>query len=67
MDKILIEVNDPGKKHILLEFLKQVDFLTISEPKIKAGKKKNALRDLYGIWEGRDITVSDIRKSAWKR
>ncbi|MBI2416499.1 MAG: hypothetical protein HYV28_01055 [Ignavibacteriales bacterium] len=67
MDKILIEVNDPGKRQILLEFLKQLNFLTISEPKIKTGRKKNVLRDLYGIWEGRDINLSEIRKSAWKR
>ena len=67
MEKILIEVNDPGKKRILLEFLKQLNFLTVSKPKIKAGKKKNALRDLYGIWEGRDINLSDIRIAAWQR
>ncbi len=67
MNKILIEVNDPEKKQILLDFLKQLNFLTISEPKIKATKKKIDLRELYGIWEGRDINLSDIRKSAWQR
>jgi len=67
MDKILIELNDPGKKQILLDFLKQLSFLTISEHKTKTVRKKNALRDLYGIWEGRDINLSDIRKSAWQR
>jgi len=30
--------------------------------KTKTVRKKNALRDLYGIWEGRDINLSDIRK-----
>lgn len=59
-------MNDPGKKKILLEFLKQLDFLTISELKLKTGKKKNGLRDLYGIWEGREINLSDIRKLAWQ-
>ncbi len=67
MHKILIEVIDPGKKQVLMDFLKQLNFLTISEPKIKASKKRNSFRDLYGIWEGRDINLSDVRKAGWQR
>lgn len=67
MDKILIELNDPQKKQVLLDFLKQLSFLTVRESKTKALNKKNGLKALYGIWEGRDPEISKLRKSAWQR
>ncbi len=77
MQEYLITVHDETKSKPVLDLLRTLDYIEITERKDKAKRriKKNgkkpaaspALRRLFGIWKGRDITLEDIRRKAWGR
>ncbi len=73
MEKILIRVKDRKKADLLMQFLKALDFVdSVSSADIPANEMV-AERDvssadffaLAGIWAGREITLSSVRKKAW--
>jgi len=72
MTRLHIKIKDDEKAIIVLNLLKELPFVEIeesSDEKIeKSGKgDKGSVADLFGLWENRKITLSDIRKKAWNR
>jgi len=65
-----IKIKDADKAIIVLNLLKELPFVEIEkseeEKTAKSTKeRKKGLEDLFGIWEGREVSLSDIRKKAW--
>lgn len=72
MTRLCIKIKDNEKANIVLNLLKQLPFVEIEESvDEKAGKSgkedKGSVSDLFGLWENRKITLSDIRKKAWTK
>ena len=71
MTRLHIKIKDADKAIIVVNLLKELPFVEIEENKdtqsMASLKGKGSLSDLFGIWEKRDITLSDIRKKAWTR
>lgn len=68
MDKILINIKDKSKSHIVVDLLKELSFIEFRElgKENKIGKTSE-FRELFGIWKGREITFDDLRQKAWQR
>jgi hypothetical protein len=72
MTRLHIKIKDNEKAIIVLNLLKELPFVEIEESADeKTGKSgkggKGSVADLFGLWENRKITLSDIRKKAWAR
>ena len=72
MTRLHIKIKDNEKATIVLNLLKELPFVEIEESAEektrKPGKRaKGSMSDLFGLWENRKITLSDIRKKAWTR
>ena len=68
MSKILIDIKDQSKKEVLISLLRELRFVEFQEiEKMPKSKKTSDFRRLFGIWNGRDIQLSDLRQKAWKR
>lgn len=72
MTRLYIKIKDNEKAIIVLNLLKELPFVEIEESADekteKSGKgDKESVADLFGLWENRKITLSDIRKKAWVR
>lgn len=50
-----------------LEDKKSADPLTVNDAPIKWAQQTPDIHDFFGIWKGRDISLSDLRRKAWKR
>lgn len=61
-------VKDDTKMNALLSVLNEISFIEIEKEKEKKlGRSRQAdLRKLFGLWKGRNISLSDIRKKAWR-
>jgi hypothetical protein len=68
MDKILINIKDKSKAHIVVSLLKELSFIEFKELD-KTNRTRNAsdFRELFGIWKGREVTLNDLRQKAWQR
>jgi hypothetical protein len=66
VDRIILKVTDSKKKEALLQFLRQLNFVTVEDTKPVSSQKKDSLKELFGIWEGRSVDISTIRQAAWK-
>jgi len=69
MDKILINIKDKSKVHIVVSLLKELSFIEFRElgkAEIKRGKGSD-FRELFGIWKGREVTLDDLRQKACQR
>jgi len=71
MNRVLINIKDNDKTEILLSLLRELPFVEIENNReiLRNRKRKGISKfsDIFGIWENRDITLSDIRKKAWDR
>ena len=72
MTRLQIKIKDAEKAIIVLKLLNELPFVEIEKSDYeKTGKSvkrdKESLADLFGLWEGRKISLSDIRKKAWAR
>lgn len=68
MQKIILNIKDESKLDVFIRFLREISFIEISEiEKSKNAFKTKNFDDLFGIWKNRSISLSDIRKKAWKR
>ena len=72
MTRLCIKIRDNEKANIVLNLLKQLPFVeiedSVDEKAGKSGKEdKGSVSDLFGLWENRKITLSDIRKKAWTK
>jgi hypothetical protein len=68
MQRVVIHVKDDTKMNALLSVLNEISFIEIEKEKEKKlGRSRQAdLRKLFGLWKGRNISLSDIRKKAWR-
>jgi len=65
MHKIELTIKDESKVNLVLDWLKQFEFVEVQRP-----KKKDRDYDFFasaGLWKGRDITAEELRKKAWGR
>ena len=72
MTLLHIKIKDADKAIIVLNLLKELPFVEIEKSEgektvkpVKMGKE--SLADLFGLWEGREVSLGDIRKKAWTR
>lgn len=67
MQHIILKVKDESKLNVLIQFLRNIDFIEIEE-KIKKDKEKgNIFKHSFGIWKDREITLDQLREKVWKR
>jgi len=68
MNKVLINIKDNEKIDILLSLLRELPFVEIENSREMVSKRKrkdiSKFSNIFGIWENRGITLSDIRKKA---
>ena len=68
MGKIVINIKDKSKEQIIISLLKELPFIEIKELKKESRARKTSdFRKLFGIWEGREISLRDLREKAWQR
>ena len=72
MTTVIIEIKDNQKLTSLLDVLNSLQFVKLVEVKHKKTKqtllktKNEGLKSLKGLWKDRDISLDEIRKTAWK-
>ena len=68
MDKILINIKDKSKAHIVVDLLKELSFIEFREiGKANKIEKVSDFRELYGIWKDREVTLDNLRQKSWQR
>lgn len=84
METLIVKVKDDRKLDFVLELLRDLDYLEVSqesEPVVFESaplsdaeiaamtpeQKARTFLDTYGIWEGRDIDATELRRRAWQR
>jgi hypothetical protein len=72
MTRLHINIKDSEKAVIVINLLKELPFVEIEsktiDKKDDPGKEKTkSLKDLFGLWENKDISLLKIRKKAWAR
>ena len=68
MDKILINIKDKSKSHIVVDLLKELSFIEFRElGKVAKSGKTSDFRKLFGIWKDREVTLANLRQKAWQR
>jgi len=68
MQKLIIHVKDDAKLNALMSVLNEINFIEV-EREAKGNSERSShgdLRELFGIWENRDISLADIRQKAWR-
>jgi len=61
MDKILINIKDKSKAHIVVSLLKELSFIEFRKlGKANKIRKASDFRELFGIWKGREVTLDDF-------
>jgi hypothetical protein len=68
MQRIVINVKDDKKINALISFLNEINFIDVEKEKQhkSISSRKGDFRKLFGIWRSREITLTDIRKKAWR-
>ena len=61
----------PEQRNKVIEFIEFLDFQASQtktiEPKNDDSDREQSFFELAGIWEGKNITLDDIRKDAWNQ
>jgi len=66
MYKILIDIKDKSKAHIVASLLKELSFIEFREiGKANKTRKASDFRELFGIWRDREVTLNNLRQKAW--
>ena len=68
MQRLIIRIKDDAKLNALINFLNEISFIEVErEEKVPSRLlRKGDFRKLFGMWENRDISLSDIRQKAWR-
>ena len=68
MDKIVIDIKDKSKAHIVVSLLKELSFIEFRElGKANKTRKASDFRELFGIWRDREVTLNNLHQKAWQR
>ena len=68
MEKLTLIVKDESKLMLLVNFLKELDFVDVK--RVMKTIKKQGAHDIFssaGMWSDRDIDSKALREKAWKR
>jgi len=68
MQRLVIHVKDDAKLSALMSVLKEINFIEVErEEKETSGLSRHGdFRKLFGIWEKRSVSLTDIRQKAWR-
>ncbi len=61
---VTLEIKDSKEGRKLLEFLKYLDCVKIRQAHISSSERQ--LKEVFGIWKGRDITKESLRQKGWR-
>lgn len=69
METLKITVDDQQTKELVVRMLHTIKGVNIQEHKQRAASPSPAaaLKELSGIWAGRNVTLSGLREKAWRR
>lgn len=68
METLKITVDDQQTKELVVRMLHTIKGVNIKEDKRAASPSPSAaLKELSGIWAGRDVTLTGLREKAWRR
>jgi hypothetical protein len=68
METLKITVDDQQTKDLVVRMLHSIKGVNIEERKCAASiSPVAALKELSGIWSGRDVTLAGVREKAWRR
>ena len=68
METLKITVDDQQTKELVVRMLQSVKGVNIKENRRTAPlSPAAALKELSGIWSGRNVSLSDLREKAWRR
>lgn len=68
MQKLILNIKDDSKMDILIQFLREINFIEILKiERSENSYKTNKFDSLFGIWKNRSVFISDLRKQAWGR
>jgi hypothetical protein len=67
MHTVVLKIKDPSKKKALVDFLRNLNFVQVEELETKEKDNPESLKELIGLWKGRDIDARKLRKEAWRR
>ena len=64
--RLTLNIEDAKKEKALINFLRELSFVEILNDN-KEVKKDTKIDEIFGIWEGRNITKESLRNEAWGR
>jgi len=68
METLKITVDDQQTKELVVRMLHTIKGVNIKEDKRTTSPSPSvALKELSGIWAGRDVTLAGLRDKAWRR
>jgi len=67
MSKFILEIKDKSKEESIINFLKQIPFVSIEERKKNTKRDYTEFKKLFGIWSKKDIDLNELRDRAWRR
>ena len=75
MEQLIVNIDNKSNANLLLQLVKKISFVKdVKTKKIKEARSipkgtftKKSFLEMCGMWEGRDITVEQIREKAWRK
>ncbi len=69
-EQLILTIKDKSKINILIDLVKELDFVEVQRKKITAAvkakqKAKKNFTLSAGIWENSNITAEQLRKKSW--
>jgi hypothetical protein len=67
METLKITIDDEETKELVVRLLHHIKGVTIDGKKAAPSRDSAAaLKELSGIWAGRDLTITELRNKAWR-
>lgn len=68
METLKITIDNDQTKELVVRLLHQIKGVTINEKKASPSRNTGAaLKELSGIWAGREVTITELRDKAWRK
>lgn len=67
MEQLILNIKDSSKLSILIQLIKQLDFVEVEKVE---KKNANAHYDFFnsaGLWANREINAKELREKAWNK
>jgi len=66
MHKLVLKIKNNKNYKMFVNMLKHIDFVELENNKIEDKQSGSGLKQLFGMWENRDIDLKKIRNLAWR-